>query len=88
MSDRRRTAIVMGDGAMAAKCVEQLARHEMFNVPLIVYHDGLATWTSSLEKDAESLGVKGLRTDPAGCACSPILHQAEFEVVSQSSQLG
>ncbi len=60
---KSKTAIILGNGGMAARCVERLVKHENISVPLIVYHDGLTTWTSALQNSANALGVRGLRAE-------------------------
>ena len=58
-----RTAVVIGDGQMAADCAKQIADHEAYQLPVLIHHGSGHAWSSQIRKFSEEYGVANAVVD-------------------------
>ncbi len=57
---RRRRAVIIGDGQMAAQCAKLILAHQYFEIPVLVHHESGHQWGSAVPKLAKSSGIRCL----------------------------
>jgi methionyl-tRNA formyltransferase len=60
---QRRTAIVIGDGQLAAQCAKAIARHDGIDLRLVVHHPSGHQWSSQVQKFSKDFSIPRLPVD-------------------------